>query len=642
MNEHLRKLYKRIKTEHGEKTANALPWEELDRLLESKSQVISSLSHALSKGHGEIDKQVENKERQPEAPEQLKYYIAKQKALLDVSPEAIFSFRPGGKINQLNRAAETFLKINLAEMKKNNAQENFELLAKKLEDPHGFKLELERLSRDNSLTLRGYSTMTDGKIYEYNSVPEFMDDIYVGRAWCWRDVTEIKASQDLLKHQAYHDMLTNLPNRLLLLKTLEHAINIAKRNERKVALLFIDLDNFKKINDTEGHDIGDMFLVEAANLIQSKLKEGDTFGRLGGDEFIIILEGIQHQHEIGLVYQDLKSVFDAPLTINTKQFFISGSIGVSQFPIDGDNPDTLIRKADMAMYQAKKMGKNTIYYFDPALERFAVHRMSLETQLRQAFDQDEFFLVFQPKVSLNKNKIIGAEALLRWRQSDNSMRPPDHFITIAEQIGLIANITQFVLKETCKTLSKWKSSHLNNITVSVNISAFDLREESLFHSICNLLQRYQLNGHQLELELTEHAFLHEKDRATKIMKQLKDIGVKVAVDDFGTGYSSFSYLHDLDVDSLKIDRSFVTNIDQSPRAQAIIKSILSVGQNLDMHIIAEGVETLEELKKLEALGCDIIQGYYICTPLIDSEFFNYTKQCPSLQVPAHTKTINGE
>ena len=512
----------------------------------------------------------------------LEEFVAKQQALLNATPEAVFSFTPNGKITQMNRAAERFIGLPFDEMSTFEVKQTLDLILSKVSDPETFLTELRTLDKDRGRKLRGYCSMRNGEVFEYHSIPEFLGNLYLGRVWCWRDVTDLKASQDLLKHQAYHDTLTNLPNRLHLLNTLKHAIDIALRNGSHIAVLFIDLDDFKKINDTEGHAIGDQFLISVADRIRSKLREGDTFGRLGGDEFLIILEGLNQQHEVGIAYQRIKEIFNAPLLLNGKQFFISGSIGVSQFPADGNKPEELIRKADMAMYQAKNNGKNTIYYFEPSLEKHALARMNLETQLRRAFDNSEFHLCYQPKIDIEEGKIVGMEALLRWQKPDGTYVPPDHFIRIAEQIGLISQITEFVLRQICVQLCAWRETVLANTPISMNISVNDLKTDGFLDLVLLTLREFGIPGELIEFELTEYVFLEERERASLTIEQLKQWGVEVAVDDFGTGYSCFSYLQDMAIDCLKIDKSFTNGVSSNAKSAAIVKSIIDIGNNLDM------------------------------------------------------------
>lgn len=556
------------------------------------------------------------------ARNRLEEFAAKQQALLNATPEAVFSFTAGGKVTQMNRAAEKFVGVPFERMRQFDVKKNLALILSLVSEPETFLDTVRTLDLDRSRKLRGYCAMKTGTVYEYNSIPEFLGNLYLGRVWCWRDVTDLKASQDLLQHQAYHDTLTNLPNRLHLIDSLRHATAIAQRNGSKIAVLFIDLDDFKKINDTEGHAVGDQFLISVSDRIRSKLRDGDTFGRLGGDEFLIILEGLNHEHEIGIAYQRIKEIFDAPLLIGNKQFFISGSIGVSQYPSDSLEPEDLIGKADMAMYRAKNSGKNTIYYFEASLEQHAQARMNLETLLRSAFENNEFYLCYQPKVDINQNTIIGMEALLRWRHQHRHTITPDRFVRIAEQIGLISQITEFVLRQICTQLSAWRNTALSKTPISMNISVNDLKTDGFLDLVLKTIREFNIPGELIEFELTEHVFIEERERTANVIKQLKKWGIEVAVDDFGTGYSCFSYLQDLDIDCLKIDKSFTQGIANSEKSAAIVKSIIDIGNNLDMTVIAEGVETESDLEYLRNLNCRCVQGYFYAKALPPEEILS--------------------
>lgn len=559
------------------------------------------------------------------ARNRLEELSAKQQALLNATPEAVFSFNAEGEITQMNRAGETFIGASFERMRKNTVKQTLSMMLAKIAEPARFLEELRTLDQDRGKRLRGYCRMRDGSVHEYLSIPEFLGNLYLGRVWCWRDVTELKASQDQLHHQAFHDTLTKLPNRLHLSNTLKHAIELAQRNGSKIAVLFIDLDDFKKINDTEGHATGDQFLISVSARIRAKLREGDTFGRLGGDEFLIILEGLNHEHEIGIAYQRIKEIFKAPLTLNHKQFFISGSIGVSQFPDDGIEPEELIQKADMAMYQAKNSGKNTIYYFEASLEYHAQARMNLEMQLRQAFDNQEFYLHYQPKVDLISKNVFGVEALLRWQQPKQQNIAPINFVRAAEQIGLISQITEYVLRQICAQLRSWQGTELEGIPVSMNISVNDLKTDDFLDLVLRTIREFEIPGQLIEFELTEYVFLEERERASQTIEQLKRWGIEVAVDDFGTGYSCFSYLQDMAIDCLKIDKSFVHGVSENSKSAAIVKSIVNIGNNLNMRVIAEGVETHADLRFLQSIDCQMIQGYLFAQPLTAAKLEAFTR-----------------
>ncbi|MFT6188339.1 MAG: diguanylate cyclase (GGDEF)-like protein [Oleispira sp.] len=430
-------------------------------------------------------------------------------------------------------------------------------------------------------------------------------------------ITEIQNNQDLLQHQAYHDSLTALPNRINIMHIIQHALSLAKRHKQKGSVLFIDLDDFKKINDTAGHSEGDRFLKEVSKRLQSILRESDTLGRLGGDEFIVVLENIASTTQISKVYNRALKSLSAPFIINGNPYVVSCSIGISNFPQDGETAEELIRKADLAMYQAKKLGKNQFHYFDESLERLAIHHVKTEESLREAIKNNEFVLYYQPKIQINQpqEKLVGVEALIRWKKEDGSLIFPDNFIPIAEKCGLIKSLTKWVITEACKQLKQWKNTHLANIPISVNISAIDITDPDFVESTLSILETYDIPKHLINLELTESVLFDDIDTVNVKLEELHRNHITISLDDFGTGYSSLSYIQELQIDFLKIDKSFIFAMSKSKKSLAIVKSIIDMGNNLGMTVIAEGVETLEDKEILIKAHCHIAQGYLYSRPV---------------------------
>jgi diguanylate cyclase (GGDEF)-like protein len=441
-------------------------------------------------------------------------------------------------------------------------------------------------------------------------------------------ITEIQNNQDLLKHQAYHDSLTALPNRINIMNTIQHALALAKRHQQKCAILFIDLDDFKKINDTAGHSEGDRFLIEVSKRLQSILRESDTLGRLGGDEFIIILENIASNTQITKIYNRALKSLSTPFIANGNPYVVSCSIGISNFPQDGKTAEELIRKADLAMYQAKKLGKNRFHYFDESLERLAIHRVKTEESLREAIKNNEFVLYYQPKIQINlqQEKLVGVEALIRWKKEDGSLVYPDNFIPIAEKCGLIKSLTKWVITEACKQLKLWKSTNLANIPISVNISAIDIADHRFVESTLSILETYDTPGHLINLELTESVFFDDINTVNFKLEELHRNNITISLDDFGTGYSSLSYIQELQIDFLKIDKSFIFGMSKNKKSLAIVKSIIDMGNNLGLTVIAEGVETLEDKETLIKANCHIAQGYLYSRPIEASKLEEFYRQ----------------
>jgi len=590
-----------------------------DRYMLERSLML--MSEELNEINATLQSQlVENED----SKKQLEENLVKQTALLDATPEAVISFKPGGEVNQMNRAGLDLMGISEAEFRANSGEKNLEIWLGMLVDPRCFVKDLDRIRLDQSLELHDYVDMKDGRYFAYHSVPEFLNGKYLGRVWCWRDLSNMKNHQEKLKYQAFHDSLTTLPNRMFILESLHHAITLGKRNGSSVAVMFIDLDDFKKINDTAGHDIGDRFLVEVSRKLGRGLRESDILGRLGGDEFLIILEGIEHSYQIDQVRDCVLGSLREPVVIDNTHYVVSCSVGVSLFPSDGDKPEELIRKADMAMYQAKEQGKNTFRYFDPSLERIAIHRMAIETKLREGIAKEEFSLVYQPKICLQKkNTVHSVEALIRWIRPDGEIIYPDQFIAVAENIGLIQSVTLWVLRTACMKLKAWQATPLESLSISINISAMDLRSHSFASAVMDVINDYGVDPAKLELELTESVLLDEKCEARENMARLRASKVKLSVDDFGTSYSNFAYLQELDIDFLKIDRSFVAGVDKNQKSAAIVKSIIDIGENLGITCVAEGVETALELAHIKQMGCAICQGYYYSRPLSEADLLAY-------------------
>jgi diguanylate cyclase (GGDEF)-like protein len=539
----------------------------------------------------------------------------KQEALLNSSREAIFSFSKNGKLEKVNRSGLLFFNLKKDEIENKTEKQIVKLLLKRITKKVRFEKSINKLESNKLNSIQGYFETNDHKHYEYYSIPEILNGEYIGRAWCLRNVTELREKQIQLSHQANHDALTDLPNRPFILESLKHEIINANRCNTQVSVLFIDLDDFKKINDSIGHEEGDLFLIGISKRIRSTLRKEDVLGRLGGDEFIIILKNFSDKGEIKDIYQRILSIFEKPFPIKGNEYIISCSIGMSTFPKDGKNPEELIRKADMAMYQAKKNGKKNIHFYNEELEKDIIERISLESKLQNAIAHNEFILHYQPKVDLLNGQLKGLEALIRWKQKDTGLTYPDHFIPLAENMGLISNITMLVVEMVFNQLELWKNTQLENTPVSINISAIDFSNKNFIDWIFNLIQAKNIKPGTIEFELTETVLFDDIDYVKEILKKLHNHGIAISVDDFGTGYSSFSYLRDLDIDYLKIDKSFIQDIEHNSQSRAIVKSIIDIGINLNVDIIAEGIETEYEKYFLRKSGCLIGQGYYFSKPL---------------------------
>jgi diguanylate cyclase (GGDEF)-like protein/PAS domain S-box-containing protein len=433
-----------------------------------------------------------------------------------------------------------------------------------------------------------------------------------------RDITERRKAEARIEFLAHHDALTGLPNRVLLRDRFEHALALAERARSRVAMLFIDLDNFKVVNDTLGHAAGDELLLTVVERLSGCTRESDTISRQGGDEFILLLDNVPDQETVERIASDILVRLAEPVEINDHVLNASCSIGISVFPMDGSNFDSLLKKADAAMYDAKGAGRNTYRFFDEQMNLQAHEHLLLQNRLHQALFRAELYLHYQPQLEIGSGKVIGVEALLRWNNPDLGEVGPDRFIPVAEGCGLIVPIGAWVMEEACRQAQALRQTGWPDLTMSVNLSAMQFRRSGLIETVAGALERSGLPPHLLELELTESILLQDVDKTLDTVQQLKALGVRLSIDDFGTGYSSLSYLKRFAVDRLKIDRSFVRDISTDPDDAAIVRAIIQLARSLHLGIIAEGVETLAQLEFLGAEGCQEVQGFLFSRPLTPS------------------------
>ncbi|MBU4500301.1 MAG: EAL domain-containing protein, partial [Gammaproteobacteria bacterium] len=446
------------------------------------------------------------------------------------------------------------------------------------------------------------------------------DGKVVGAVIVFHDVSESRAMALEMAHLAQHDFLTSLPNRLLLTERFAHAIKMAQRNRKQVGLMFIDLDNFKHINDSLGHAVGDQLLQSVANRLVECVRTTDTVCRQGGDEFVILLAEISQPQDAAQVAASLQAALDIPHLVDGNELHISLSVGISIFPDDGTRVDALMQNADTAMYHAKASGRNNFQFFKAEMNTRAVHRQMIECSLRRALKQDEFMLHYQPKIDLATGAMTGAEALIRWQDPDLGITYPAQFIPIAEENGLIVPIGRWVLREACRQVQAWLDSGLPAVPVAVNISAVEFRHDSFLKWLALILKETGLAPHYLQLELTESILMHDAESSASVLEALKIMGVKLAIDDFGTGYSSLSYLKRFPIDTLKIDQSFVRDIVTDADDATIVAAVIGMGKNLKQRVIAEGVETHEQLAFLQARHCDEGQGFHFSHPVSAERF----------------------
>ena len=441
-----------------------------------------------------------------------------------------------------------------------------------------------------------------------------------------RDVTDRKVIQQRIQHLAYHDNLTGLPNRSLLQDRLAHSIARAERSNRKVAVLFIDLDNFKNINDTLGHDVGDELLRQVSRRLSECVRLEDTIARQGGDEFIVLLDSLEDSRGASVVAQKILNALRHSFTLSGTDQHVSGSVGIALYPEDGRDAQTLMKNADTAMFHGKGLGKNTYQYFTAQMNIAVKRRMTLESALRRAVNQKDFVLHYQPQINLESGEIIAVEALVRWKTEDSGTVMPGDFIPLAEETGLINEIGEWVLREGCRQAKEWQGMGLPERRMAINLSARQFSDRGFLDMVTRVLADTGLPAHCLELEITESQVMRQTEGMIMLLNKLSEMGVQLAIDDFGTGYSSLSYLKRLPIQKLKIDQSFVRDITVDPNDTAIVVAIINMAKSLDLETIAEGVETAGQLALLRSKGCKTGQGFYFSAPVRAEVLYPLLKQ----------------
>ena len=571
-------------------------------------------------------------ERNKDAEQHRARMEDRYRALLEAAPDAMVVVNEGGEIVLLNVQAE-----------KQFGYRRDELVGQKVTDiiPTGFAERLvadalrsaeEALAQQMGTGMELTGRRKDGSGFPIEillSPLESAEGTLVTAAI--RDITERKKADAQMIHWAQHDFLTDLPNRFLLNDRIDQAIAWALRHGKQIAVLFLDLDGFKYINDSLGHSIGDRLLQSIAKRLEQCVRAPDTVSRQGGDEFVVLLSEEEHWEDAAIVAgRMLQSVADAH-AINQHDLHVTASIGVSVYPDDGMDAETLVKNADTAMYNAKENGRQSYQFFKPDMNIRAVERQSIEEGLRRALERREFTLHYQPKINLRTGAITGAEALIRWTHPTRGQVLPGQFIPIAEECGLIRPIGRWVLREACRQARAWVDAGLPVATMAVNVSAMQLRQENFLQSVFAVLQDTGLDPGSLELELTESVLMKHAESTAATLQDLREKGVRVAVDDFGTGYSSLSYLKKFPIDALKIDQSFVRQIGTAGDDAAIVTAVINMARSLKLLVIAEGVETQEELEFLQAHQCEEGQGYYFSRPVPPEQFSKLleTGCCPA-------------
>lgn len=535
--------------------------------------------------------------------------------VIEASSEGIIITDAHGTIQRVNPA---FCKVT-GYHKEEAIGNNPSMLQSGRHDADFYKRIWSTLQREGKWRGEIWNRRKNGEIYpELLTITAIKDDQGEVRHYAalFVDITELKENERQIRHLAYYDPLTNLPNRRLFYDRLDLAIAQAHRNQHQLAVLFLDLDRFKRINDILGHAMGDRFLEDVSRRIEDCLREGDTVARTGGDEFVVLLPDIDHFDDAVTVAENIINKFAEPVTLEERSFLVTTSIGIAFYPEDGDDRETLLKHADIAMYRAKQRGRNNFSLFKPSMNEQARRRVMLEHDLREAIANQEIYLHYQPLVDASSHELIGAEALARWKHPTLGAICPDEFIYLAEETGLMDDLGAFVLE----TVGEDARQFTRPLNLSVNLSAQQFSSQTFLAEIARLQEKITLVGHQLTLEITETALMQDIDQHSRVMRELREKGIQFAIDDFGTGYSSLAYLRRLPLDVLKIDRSFVSEVLRSEDASVIVSATIALAHNLRLKVVAEGVEYPEQAEFLSALACDRLQGYYFGRPVSAQAF----------------------
>lgn len=594
---------------------------------EKKFSDLQKRTQELERAYNVLEREIQERKRAEKAIESERAYMQN---VIDGVRNPAMIVHPNKKVMMMNAAALAMLPSNYVGSENLLCHQAYRHSNKPCRgENHPCVLE-ELVKSGNSAICRHKDILADGeeRVYELEVSPLWNED---GSLHAFleviRNITEdltmeaqLREHQERLYHLVHHDTLTSLPNRMLLQDRLQRMMVKANRTGTNVAVVFLDLDRFKKVNETLGHDVGDRLLIEVANILENCVRKSDTVARLSGDEFGVILDDLKDVKFAAVVAKKIFKALSRPIFVEEYELYASCSIGISIYPADSDNVEGLLSCAETALYRAKDAGKNNYQFYTRDMNTRAFEFLLLEAGLRKALHNDELEVYYQPQMALDKNRLIGMEALLRWNHPDKGMVSPGDFIPLAEETGLIEPIGEWILRAACAQNKAWQDMGYPPVCVSVNMSARQFRRKDIVELIGVILEETGLEGQYLEIELTESIIMHDIESTIKTFKKLKKMGVKLAIDDFGTGYSSLAYLKLFPIDHLKIDRSFVFNIANDANDAAIANSVVILAHSMNLKVVAEGVETMEQLEILRKQGCDYVQGYFFSKPLSAREF----------------------
>lgn len=540
------------------------------------------------------------------------------KATLESSNDGILVINEVGEIIDYNKKLLLFWKLPEDYFEKNPKMTIKDLihnLSDALINPDFF---LKNFEKDTTDTLIDVIKFQDGRIFECFIQSQKLNDKAVGRVLNFHDITERDKFEKELEYQAKHDSLTGLPNRILLLDKIRNAIKKSEENHSYFALMFLDLDRFKLINDSLSHAVGDELLNVTADRLQGVMRGDDIVARLGGDEFVVVVNNLPDKAQAIVKAKQILEVFQEPFKISDRKVNVTASIGISLYPADGQTVDVLLRNADSAMYRAKELGANNFQFYTKDMNAHTLEKLEKETELHHAIANNELVLSYQPQYDLTQDKMVAVEALVRWNHPKKGILLPIDFIPLAEETGLIVSIGEWVLRTACRQNKKWQDEGLTPIRIGVNVTLQQFKQQNLVQLVKSVLDETQLSPEYLELELTENVIISSKE-VMRTVSELKNLGITIAIDDFGTGYSSLSYLKRIPLDRLKIDSSFIQHIQSKADDDVIVRAVIAMAKSLDLEVLAEGVETEHQLNFLKKNNCGEIQGFYFSKPLNEEE-----------------------
>ena len=544
---------------------------------------------------------------------QLEEMVSLLRATLESTADGILVINREGKIVTHNRKFAKMWGIPENVLKNKIDDRAIGYVLKQVKDPEKFIVSLEELYSKITSNCLDEIEFLDGRIFERYSLPQRVGHKIIGRVFSFRDVTKRKSMEGKLMRQATTDPLTGIPNRVLLTDRLEHSIKLANRNKTKVGLLFLDLNRFKGVNDSLGHNIGDLLLKEVSSRLCQGLREADTVARWGGDEFAIVLENLETKKEAGDIVKRFLDMFKKPIAIKNHIINTGCSIGVSIYPDDGKTPITLLKHADTAMYYAKKEGGNYYRYYKPEMTKRSREMLEIENDIKGAIEKNQFSMHYQPIIDVKTGKINSLEALIRWQHPKKGWVSPGEFIPVAEDSGLILSLGRWIMEQNFSQAQEWKNKGLLKCKISMNVSILELKQTDLIQYLKKMMLQYEVSSKNFILEVTESGVMDNTSLYLKVLKQLTELGFEISVDDFGTGYSSLTYLHLFPIKKLKIDQSFIRSFNKE--GKSIILTIIALARNLGLRTVAEGVETKQQLKFLKENDCDEIQGFYFARPM---------------------------